>query len=194
MRAGSFRVSGLQSFRGARQSVGWIRGAGVAPVRAGMMNEIGRGGRVEKSEEGQGKPAKRLEDLRVFQHARALTKRIYEVSRDGQFSRDYPLRDQIRRAAVSVMANIAEGYERGSNTELVQFLYIAKGSCGELRAHLVVALDQEYVRSEQYESVLELCLQTSGMLSRFIDYLKGTEIRGLKFKRKATVEKPSAPR
>lgn len=77
--------------------------------------------------------------------ARKLANLIYEHTKTGEFKKDFGLVNQIRRAAVSVVANIAEGHERGSNTEFMQFLFIAKGSCGELRAELCIAYDQKYL-------------------------------------------------
>jgi four helix bundle protein len=89
--------------------------------------------------------AKRFEDLEVWQEARRLTQIIYRVIRTEKFSKDFSLRDQIQRAAVSVMSNIAEGFERGGNQEFGQFLYVAKASCGEVRSQIYVALDQGYM-------------------------------------------------
>ena len=83
----------------------------------------------------------KFEDMEVWQNARSITKKTYICSGSGQFSKDYGLRDQIQRAAVSIMSNIAEGFERGSNKEFIQFLFIAKGSAGEVRSQLYVALD-----------------------------------------------------
>ena len=88
---------------------------------------------------------KNFEDLEIWKDARRLTKAIYRMTKDGGFAKDFALRDQIRRAAVSVMSNIAEGFERGGNQEFIQFLHVAKASCGEVRSHLYVALDQSYV-------------------------------------------------
>jgi len=82
---------------------------------------------------------KYFEDLEVWKEARRLTNEIYGATRNDGFSKDFGLRDQIQRAAVSIMSNIAEGFERGGNQEFIQFLYIAKGSCGEVRAQLHVA-------------------------------------------------------
>ena len=78
----------------------------------------------------------KFEDMEVWQNARSLTKKIYICSSNGKFSKDFGLRDQIRRASVSIMSNIAEGFERGSNKEFIQFLFIAKGSAGEVRSQL----------------------------------------------------------
>src|SRR6266478_7364132 len=88
---------------------------------------------------------KNFEDFEIWKDARALTREIYQLTRDSKFSKDFALRDQIRRAAVSIMSNIAEGFERGGNQEFVQFLYVAKASCGEVRSQLYVAVDQGYI-------------------------------------------------
>ena len=78
---------------------------------------------------------KNFEDLEIWKDARVLTRAIYQLTRDVKFAKDFALRDQIRRAAISVMSNIAEGFERGGNQEFIQFLFIAKASCGAKRAH-----------------------------------------------------------
>ncbi len=85
---------------------------------------------------------KQFEDIESWKKARRLTKEIYDATSAGKFVRDFGLKDQIRRAAVSILSNIAEGFERGGDKEFLQFLAVAKGSCGELRAQLYVALDQ----------------------------------------------------
>ncbi|MBK9314203.1 MAG: four helix bundle protein [Acidobacteria bacterium] len=90
-------------------------------------------------------PVRRFEDLIAWQRARRLTADIYKISRNSNFARDFGLRDQIRRAAVSVMSNIAEGFERNRQGEFHQFLSIAKASCGEVRAQLYVAYDVGYL-------------------------------------------------
>jgi four helix bundle protein len=91
---------------------------------------------------------KTFEDLEIWKEARHLTREIYTISKAPHFSKDYGLRGQMQRAAVSIMSNIAEGFERGGNQEFVQFLYIAKGSCGEFRSQLYVALDQSYINQK----------------------------------------------
>jgi four helix bundle protein len=88
---------------------------------------------------------KNFEDLEIWKEARCLTREIYQLTRDTKFSKDFGLNSQIQRAAISIMSNIAEGFERGGNQEFTQFLYIAKGSCGEVRSQLYVAVDQSYV-------------------------------------------------
>ncbi|GAB5534774.1 MAG: four helix bundle protein [Rubricoccaceae bacterium] len=89
--------------------------------------------------------ARRFEDLEVWQDARQLTRDIYQMARAGDFARDFGLRDQICRAAVSVMSNIAEGFESGSDPQFARFLRIAKGSAGEIRSQLYCALDLGYI-------------------------------------------------
>ena len=96
----------------------------------------------------------RFEDFLAWQKARALTARIYQVSGEGRFERDYGLKDQMRRAAVSVMSNIAEGFERGRPSEFHQFLSMAKSSCAELRSQLYVALDVGYLSQDTFSNLL----------------------------------------
>jgi four helix bundle protein len=113
-----------------------------------------------------------------------LTNKIYELTRQGYFARDYGLGDQIRRASVSIMSDIAEGFERGTNAEFIRFLFIAKGSCGEVRAQLCISFDQKYIIDENvYQSLVNQCRRISGMLSNLITYLKTSQFKGSKFKK-----------
>ncbi|MGH7274623.1 MAG: four helix bundle protein [Nitrospiria bacterium] len=123
----------------------------------------------------------RFEDLDCWKKARSLVNQIYAMSRKGDFAKDYELRDQIRRASVSVLSNIAEGFERGSNTEFIQFLYIAKGSVGEVISQLYVAMDQGYVLEKEFVKVHGLAGETSKMIGGLIVYLKSTKIKGPKY-------------
>ena len=134
-----------------------------------------------QSSKAEGSKGKRFEELVVYQRTRALVKEVYALTRRPAFAKDWGLADQIRRAAVSIMSNIAEGFERGSDVEFVQFLYIAKGSCGEVRAQLTVAMDQGYVTEAECERLSDTCRVISGMLSSFINYLKGARLQGPKF-------------
>jgi len=94
---------------------------------------------------------RKFEQLIAWQKARELTKNIYLLTATERFSRDFGLRDQIQRAAVSIMSNIAEGFERAGKAEFHQFLVIAKGSCAEVRSQLYVALDTGYLTNDQFE-------------------------------------------
>ena len=117
--------------------------------------------------------AQQFEDLNVWQDARQLVLRIYSVSKVRAFNADFGLRDQIRRAAVSTMSNIAEGFERGTRKEFIQVLNIAKGSNGEVRSQLCVAVDQKYIGETEFISLRELSVALSKKLSAFIRYLDG---------------------
>jgi len=126
---------------------------------------------------------KTFEELPVWQKARELVKYVYTLTRKDAFSRDFSLVDQTRRSSTSVMFNTSEGFERGSNTEFIQFLYISKGSAGETRAQLYVALDQEYITREEFQKGVSMCKDVSGQLSGLIDYLKGSRLKGEKFRK-----------
>ncbi len=117
--------------------------------------------------------ARQFEDLNVWQDARQLVGAVYTASRLRVFERDYALRDQIRRASISTMSNIAEGFERGTRKEFIQFLNIAKGSHGEVRSQLHVALDQKYISEPEFSGLREQTITLSKKLSAFIRYLDG---------------------
>ncbi|HET9293722.1 MAG TPA: four helix bundle protein [Gemmatimonadales bacterium] len=108
----------------------------------------------------------RFEELLVWQKARELTRGIYLASARGKFARDFGLRDQLRRSAVSVMANIAEGFERGGRGEFHQFLSMAKGSSGETRSSLYVARDAGYLSHNDFAQLLKLAEEIGRMLGR----------------------------
>lgn len=127
--------------------------------------------------------AKHFENLEIWKKARELTRKIYSITKSGAFSKDYGLRDQIGRASVSVMSNISEGYERGGNQELIQFLSIAKGSSGEVRSQLYIALDQEYVDKKESKYLIDEFRKLSIMINNFMEYLKGSPYKGQKYKR-----------
>ncbi|MEW6290838.1 MAG: four helix bundle protein [Thermodesulfobacteriota bacterium] len=122
--------------------------------------------------------SKNFEELEIWQLARSLTGKIYKLTRDGPFARDFGLGNQIQRASVSVMSNIAEGYERGGNQEFIQFLAIAKGSCGEVRCQLYVALDQGYVNREEAEVLIDQHKKLSIMIHKFMEHLKASKFKG----------------
>ena len=124
----------------------------------------------------------RFEDLEAWKISREVTKDIYKLSASGLFSRDFGLRDQIRRASVSIMSNIAEGFERDGDKEFVQFLAIAKGSAGEVRSQLYVALDQEYVSEIEFYSVYQKLTENSRVISGLMKYLQQSDFKGKKFR------------
>lgn len=111
----------------------------------------------------------RFEDIVVWQKAKVLSVNTYQVFSD---SKDFGFRDQIQRASVSVMNNIAEGYERQTNNEFIQFLYIAKGSCGEVRSMLHLAFAINKISESTFKELYNKCEEISKMLSAFIKSLK----------------------
>jgi four helix bundle protein len=113
----------------------------------------------------------RFEDLNCWQQARNVVKDIYKVCRINEFRKDYGLSDQVKRSAVSIMANIAEGFSRRSNKEFIQFLYIAKSSAAELQSHLYAALDQGYLNHEKFSSLYESIDKVQRQVSNLIKYL-----------------------
>ena len=128
--------------------------------------------------------AESFEDLAAWEKARELVKKVYSITKNEKFSKDWALVDQIRRAAVSVMSNISEGFERGSNKEFLQFLYIAKASCGEVRCQLIVAFDQGYINDNEFGEMRDLARRVSGIIGNFINYLRASKMKGSKFKPK----------
>ncbi len=124
----------------------------------------------------------KFEDIVAWQKARVLTKEVYASAGTGSFSRDFGLRDQIQRASVSAMANIAEGYERGGDREFVQFLSNSKGSCGEVRSHLYVALDQGYITQIRFGELYDQASEVSRLITGFMNYLRESNLRGRKYR------------
>lgn len=125
---------------------------------------------------------KSFEDLPVWQSARELAVLVYRTTSGEPFGNDYGLRNQIQRSAVSVSSNIAEGFERGSKQEFIQFLFIAKGSSGELRSQLFIAKDIGYMDNTDSKNLLKSAMCVSKQISGFIEYLKASKFKGQKFK------------
>lgn len=123
-----------------------------------------------------------FEDLAIFQKARELSAKIYPVTRRGEFKYDSRFVQQIRAAAGSVMDNIAEGFERTGNKEFLNFLYIAKGSCGEVRSQLIRAKDVGYLTPEEFEELYAECRKLSAGIMNFIKEIRTSEFAGAKFK------------
>ena len=114
----------------------------------------------------------RFEEIHSWQKGRELCKLIYSVTREAAFGRDYGLRDQIRRAEVSIMSNVAEGFETQNNRTFIRHLYIARGSAAEVRVQAYVALDQGYITREEFDQVYNLSKDIARLLTRFITYLE----------------------
>ena len=127
---------------------------------------------------------KKFEDIGAWQRSRELTREIYKTTSRGEFARDFGLTDQIRRASASIMSNIAEGFERSGTGEFTHFLAIAKGSAGEVRSQLYVALDQEYISSTVFDPLNVAVTEISKMLSGLMDYLNKSGLKGTRFKQR----------
>jgi four helix bundle protein len=125
----------------------------------------------------------RFEDLDIWQKARIFCRNISRVVSYERFSHDFALKNQIRASSGSVMDNIAEGFERGGNREFMQFLYIAKGSCGESRSQLYRALDSNYLQESEFNLLQQESTVLSKSISGFIAYLKNSEMKGNKYKK-----------
>lgn len=113
----------------------------------------------------------RFEDLICWQKARIIVREIYNITKQGAFSKDYSLKDQIRRAAVSVMLNISEGFCRKTHKEFKQFLFFSHGSLGEIQSALYVALDQEYINDKIFKELYDKCEEDSKIISGLIKSL-----------------------
>ena len=116
----------------------------------------------------------RFEDIQAWRKARGLVKEVYRVTSTGKISKDFGLSDQIRRASLSVMLNIAEGYARRTNKEFAQFLFHAHGSVAEIQSGLYVALDLQYISQETFNDLYQRCEEVSKMISGLIRYLRAS--------------------
>jgi len=125
---------------------------------------------------------KDFEDLVIFQKARELSAKIYPLTKKGDFKLDSRFVQQIRAASGSIMDNIAEGFERTGNKEFINFLYIAKGSCGEVRSQLIRAKDAGYLTQEEYDELYTECRKLSASIMNFIKEIKASDITGAKYK------------
>jgi len=128
---------------------------------------------------------KKFEDIECWRKARNLTNRIYAISAQGAFARDFGLRDQIRKASVSIMSNIAEGFDRSGTAEFVQFLATAKGSASEVRAQLYVALDQGYIDDVIFNELINEAAETGRMIGGLMNYLRTSGYKCTKYKKPA---------
>ncbi|NCU03218.1 MAG: four helix bundle protein [Chitinophagaceae bacterium] len=121
---------------------------------------------------------KTFEDIESWKLARKLCKKTGELIDNGRFKKSFRLIDQIDGSSGSVMDNIAEGFERGTRKEFINFLGYAKGSCGEFRSQLYRALDRSYITQEEFEELSSDAKQTSGLIQKFIEYLNKSEVAG----------------
>jgi four helix bundle protein len=122
-----------------------------------------------------------FEDLEVWKRARLFSNRIYELTQEGSFVKDYSLKDQINKSSGSVMDNIAEGFERGGNREFVTFLSYSKGSVGETRSQLYRAFDRKHIPEIMFMELREEALAIGKMISGLMSYLQKSELKGSKF-------------
>ncbi|MES2627720.1 MAG: four helix bundle protein [Bacteroidota bacterium] len=125
---------------------------------------------------------KRFEDLEVWQLDRELAKSVHHIIYNTEIKNDYELRNQLSRSIGSVMDNIAEGFERGGRKEFIQFLVIAKGSCGEAKSQLYRALDKRHITTETFEKLISELDKTAFKLGAFLQYLKKSDIEGQRYK------------
>ena len=123
----------------------------------------------------------KFEDLEIWQLANQLTKDVFNITNREVFKKDFRFRDQIRASAGSIMDNIAEGFERGGNKEFAQFLFIAKGSCGETRSQLYRSHTFEYIQEDELGYLIRLALKLNVKISNMITYLKNSELKGAKY-------------
>jgi len=114
----------------------------------------------------------RFEDIEAWKVAREISQQVYSITRSGNFAKDFGLRDQMQRSAVSIMANIAEGFDSGSSREFVRFLGYALRSATELQSHLYVALDQDYLNKQEFDVLFTSITKCKNLISGFARYLR----------------------
>ena len=114
----------------------------------------------------------KFEDIIAWKKAMELCDLIYSYTNKEKFSKDFGLKDQVRRSSVSIVSNIAEGFEREGNNQFIYFLSIAKGSAGELRAQIYISRNQDYITEEEFNSINDKVIEVSKTISGFISYLK----------------------
>lgn len=122
-----------------------------------------------------------FEELSIYQPSRALAKQVYEITRQGEFKYDTRFVQQMRASSGSISDNIAEGFERQGNREFLQFLYIAKGSCGEFRSQINRAYDAQFISKETYEQMYADCRKLGAGILNFIKSVKSFDSKGSKY-------------
>src|SRR6056297_2954986 len=119
-----------------------------------------------------------FEELDIWKLARKICQKVFELTNKDEFSKDFSLKDQIRRSSGSVMDNIAEGFEREGRKEFIQYMSISKGSSGECRSQLYRAIDRRYISNEEFEELYNMLIIESQKLNSFIKYLKNSNYKG----------------
>lgn len=122
-----------------------------------------------------------FEDLEVWKRARRFSHKIYELTLEGSFTKDYSLKDQINKSSGSIMDNIGEGFDRGGNKEFILFLSYAKGSAGESRSQLYRALDRKHINEITFNELKQEAIEIGKMIGGFMQYLQHTDLKGSKF-------------
>jgi four helix bundle protein len=125
---------------------------------------------------------KKFEDVEAWKVARDLCNKVGAIIESGSFEKNYRLIGQIEGSSGSIMDNIAEGFERGTRSEFIQFLGYSKGSCGELRSQLYRALDRKYISQELFDEFYIMAVRISAMLQKLIEYLQQTQVKGVRKK------------
>lgn len=120
----------------------------------------------------------RFEDLEIWKLALKIAKYVYDLTSKKDFCKDFELKNQTRSSAISISSNIVEGFEKNNNNEFIRFLQIAKGSCGELRNQLYIALAVKYINEDEFNKVNDMLLELSGKIGKFISYLKNQRKQG----------------
>lgn len=126
----------------------------------------------------------KFEEIVSWQEARRLNKTIGDLIDGGRFKQNYRLIQQIEGSAGSIMDNISEGFERGGNKEFIQFLYIAKASCGELRSQLYRALDRNYIDQNEFDTFSVQAMKISSLIQKLITYLENSVMKGIKYQKR----------
>src|SRR5437868_2374943 len=132
--------------------------------------------------------SKQFEDLEVWKKSRELAVLIYKITNEGKLKNDFGLKDQLRRASISIVSNISEGYERNINNELVRFLSIAKGSAGEIRAQLYIAKDLGYIEEAEFLTLKDKVTEVSKMLAGFMNYIVRSDYKGARYVKESGTE------
>lgn len=123
----------------------------------------------------------KFEDLEIWKLAHELTQGIFKITSQDNFNKDFSLKNQIRASSGSIMDNIAEGFERSGNKEFLQFLYIAKGSCGETRSQLYRSYTYQYIDKDTLDEMIGFALKLNVKIAHMITYLKNSEFKGTKY-------------